>query len=148
MNVQMTATMTIQKHSCRPPGATNHARNDRREIGDPRPHPRLANRHPPTRQRALRFVHAIDFEVVNLIERVVASVEDGRYERTNQRIEEEAGRPRLLRRRADGGQPTRKKSQSGATNVKGRESSKCSASLRALSGVEGLAARDVERFIA
>src|SRR5688572_33341324 len=32
-NVAMVAATTIQKHSCRPPGETNHARSEERRVG-------------------------------------------------------------------------------------------------------------------
>ena len=75
-----------------------HQRQGVGDVGEP---PDLRDRQPPARQRPLRFVHAIDLEVVDLVQRVVAGVEQRRHRRADERRRSAAPAPtaRAARRR-------------------------------------------------
>ena len=72
---------TIQKHSCRPSGAASQASTQASSERGDRERPGLAHGHGAGRQRPLRLVHAVDREVVDLVDRVAGRVEHGRHQR-------------------------------------------------------------------
>ena len=74
--------------------------DQRDRVGDPREHPRFAHADAAAGQRTFRLVDAIDLEVVDLVERVVAGVEHGRHQRAEGWIEQELGVQRIARWRA------------------------------------------------
>ncbi len=97
------ATSTIQKHSCRPPGATSQASTSATAYVTSVNIHAARDRQASRRQRPLRLVDAIDLEVVDLVDRVRRRVEHRRHRQADQGIEEEVGAPGLAGRCARGG---------------------------------------------
>ena len=95
---------TIQKHSRRPSGAASHASTQASTNAADGEAPGLAHRHGAGRQRPLRLVHAVDREVVDLVDRVAGRVEHGGHQRAvDDGQEERPGDRGLLVARAPGG---------------------------------------------
>src|SRR5690606_21093185 len=75
----------------------------RNRVGDPGECPRGADRETARRQWARRLVHAVDLEVVDLIERVARGVEDSGHQRADERRGPHGPRPGLGRHGTDRG---------------------------------------------
>ena len=75
-----------------------HQRQRVRDVGEP---PDLRDRQPAARERTLRLVHAIDLEIVDLVQRVVPGVQQRRHRGADERRDQERGRPWFARRGAD-----------------------------------------------
>ena len=82
-------------------------------VSDDAECPRLRDRQAAAGERALRLVHAIDLEVVDLVERVVAGIEHRGHQRSDERRNQQLRRPRLAWLRANRRERARYESKGG-----------------------------------
>src|SRR5204862_1473282 len=88
-------------------------------VGHAGESPRLRDRQPSAGQRTFRLVHPIDVEVVDLIQRVVAGVEERRHRRSHERRGEKRRPPRFTRGGTNRRQRARHESERGGNQREG-----------------------------